>query len=119
MNKIKPTTDKNYQHIAKMLNTARWVALGFIFLELMTLIMAILLRFVIKDDVPYTSFSGEGLEKRAAGLDGLAKDIERASTRGKSMSEKAYDKIRAKMSAKYGNLSNNDVDWKQKTKFSW
>lgn len=35
------------------------------------------------------------------------------------MGEKAYDKVRSKMAAKYGNYAQTDNDWRSKTKVSW
>jgi hypothetical protein len=36
-----------------------------------------------------------------------------------SMGERAYDKVRSKMAAKYGSHTTTDNDWKSKAKISW
>ncbi|EFJ45527.1 hypothetical protein VOLCADRAFT_105984 [Volvox carteri f. nagariensis] len=118
--KIEPRSNKaKYDQVAKQLSTARWVALGFVIVEMFTLTMAVLLRFVIKEEQPYNSFDPESAEQRTNTLTSLARDIEKFASKSKTMGERAYDKVRSKMAAKYGNYSAADSDWKSKAKVSW
>lgn len=107
-----------YNRVAHQLNLSRWVLLGFICVEVFTIVMAVLLRFVIKEEQPYDAFSEQTTEQRNTTLSNLARDIEKFASRSKSMGERAYDKIRNKMSAKYGNYS-HESDWRSKTNLSW
>ncbi|GFR51248.1 hypothetical protein Agub_g13623 [Astrephomene gubernaculifera] len=115
-----PSEDKaKYDKVAHQLSVSRWVALGFLAVELFTLTMALLLRFVIQEEQPYNSFDPESAQQRTNTLSSLAKDIERLASKSKSMGERAYDKVRNKMTAKYGQYSHADSDWRSKTKVSW
>ncbi|GIL84826.1 hypothetical protein Vretimale_14369 [Volvox reticuliferus] len=108
-----------YDKVATQLSVARWVALGFVAVEVFTLTMAALLRFVIKEEQPYNSFDAETAQQRSNTLSSLARDIEKFASKSKTMGERAYDKVRSKMAAKYGNYSSTDADWKSKAKISW
>ncbi len=68
--------------------------------------------------MPYNSFDTESAEQRSNTLSSLARDIERMAGKSKSMGERAYDKVRSKMAAKYGSYAATDSDWKSKTKVS-
>lgn len=107
-----------YAQVSKQLNIARWVFLGFIFVELMTIILAVLLKWVIADeDNTYKGFDDDVNEQRALNMSNLAKDIEKGKKAGK---ESAYEKIRVKMQAKYGQVQAAAGDWRAKApKFSW
>ncbi|KAG2491711.1 hypothetical protein HYH03_009874 [Edaphochlamys debaryana] len=114
-----PATDPNAQRVWKQLSNARWALLAFVLVEIFTLVMAVLLRFVIKEDQPYDAFDERNTEQRSNTLSSLAKDIEKFASKSRSMGEKAYDKVRSKMAAKYGNVNSTDGDWRSKTKISW
>ncbi|KXZ49743.1 hypothetical protein GPECTOR_19g194 [Gonium pectorale] len=117
---VSPEKDKaKYDEVAKELSLARWIAVAFVLVELFTLAMAVLLRFVIKEEQPYDSFDAETAQQRTNTLSSLARDIEKFASKSKSMGERAYDKVRTKMQAKYGQYSHTDSDWRSKTKVSW
>lgn len=84
-----PTTDPaKYDQVASELNVARWALIGFLIVEIFTLVMAILLRFVIPEERPYNSFDAESAEARTSTLSSLQKDVEKFANKSKSMSEK-------------------------------
>ncbi|MEW5307988.1 MAG: hypothetical protein WDW36_010354 [Sanguina aurantia] len=119
-----PASVAQHHQVSKELNIARWVLIGFIFVEVglgvgfikddaydwmeqvLTLVMAILLRYVIKEDVPYDSFDPENAEQRSLAIHKLSADV----GKGRSTSERTYDKVRAKMASKYGQYTHG-VDW--------
>jgi len=110
-----PDQQKKHDDTAKQLNIMRWVSLGFIFVELLTIILAVLLKWVIRgDDEAYRGFDDDVNEARQLNMTNLRSDVEKAS-KGK---ERAYDKIKEKMAAKYGALTQGG-DWRSKTKLSW
>ena len=106
--------------VSKQLNIARWIAVGFIFIEIITLVLACLLKWVVKtEDEGYKGFDEANEEQRAMQLSTLRGDVENGP--GK---ERAYDKIKDKMAAKYGGLTGGNMsagvgDWKSKTGVSW
>lgn len=57
--------------------------------QVLTLVMAILLRYVIKEDVPYDSFDPENAEQRSLAIHQLSADV----GKGRSTSERTYDKV--------------------------
>ncbi|KAG2427731.1 hypothetical protein HXX76_012056 [Chlamydomonas incerta] len=117
---VDPTENpQQYKQVSNQLSIARWVALGFIVLQIFTIALAVALRFVIAEEQPYDAFDATTSEQRGKTLSGLAKDIEKFASKSKSMGEKAYDKVRSKMAAKYGNYAQTDNDWRSKTKVSW
>ncbi len=69
--------------MANQLSIARWVTLGFVAVEVFTLTMAVLLRFVIKEEQPYNSFDAETAEQRSNTLSTLARDIEKFASKSK------------------------------------
>ncbi len=81
----------------------------------MTIFLAILLKWVIKPDSErqYTGFDDDTNEQRQLALTNLGVDIEKGAK-----NERAYDRIRDKMAAKYGALTSGG-DWKSKTKLSF
>ena len=86
---VDPKKDpKKYDKVTKQLNIARWAALGFIAIEIFTLAMAILLRFVIKEEQPYNAFDEETTQQRSTNLSSLTKEMERTMGKAKSVSEK-------------------------------
>lgn len=114
------TAETLHNNVAKQLNIARWIAVGFIFIEIITLVLAVLLKWVVKtDDDGYTGFDQASDEQRTLQLSSLRGDVEAGA--GK---ERAYDKIKDKMAAKYGGLTGGNMsagvgDWKSKTGVSW
>ena len=119
--KTDSTAQSLHESVSKQLNIARWIALGFIFIEIVTLVLAVLLKWVVKtDDNGYHGFDEVNEEQRAMQLSNLKGDVERDGM-GK---ERAYDKIKDKMAAKYGGLTGGNIsagvgDWKSKTGVSW
>jgi hypothetical protein len=108
--------ETSHSNLAKNLNIMRWISLGFIFFEILTCILAILLKWVIKEEEDrYRGFDDDNNEQRQVALSTLRGDIEKNATKN----EKAYDKIRDKMAAKYGALAQAGGDWRAKTKVSW
>lgn len=73
-----------YNRVAHQLNLSRWVLLGFICVEVFTIVMAVLLRFVIKEEQPYDAFSEQTTEQRNTTLSNLARDIEKFASRSKA-----------------------------------
>lgn len=62
----------------------------------MTLVLAVLLKWVVKPhDNRYTGFDDETIEQRQLALAQLGESVAKSSKK-----EKAYDKIRDKMAAK-------------------
>ncbi|KAJ9533207.1 hypothetical protein QJQ45_018315 [Haematococcus lacustris] len=101
--------------IDRNLNIMRWVALGFIFIELLTLVLACLLKWVIKGPGEYQGFTNEAHEERMLAMNTLRSDIESGGSQ-----PKAYDKIREKMALKYGaGAGRASNDWKSKVKLSF
>lgn len=107
--------------VSEHINIARWVLVGFVFIELLSIVLAILLKWVIKDDDDtYRGFDAEDTEQREVALSTLRGDIEKNAKKN----ERAYDKIKDKMAAKYGGLTQGNSsapvgDWKSKTSVSW
>ncbi|GAX75087.1 hypothetical protein CEUSTIGMA_g2531.t1 [Chlamydomonas eustigma] len=110
------TQEISHNNVSRNLNIMRWVSIGFIFFEILTCLLAILLKWVVKeDDDRYTGFDDESNEQRQVALSTLRGDIEKNAVRN----ERAYDKIRDKLAAKYGALAPAGGDWRAKTKVSW
>mmetsp|Transcript_9777 Transcript_9777/g.24362 ORF Transcript_9777/g.24362 Transcript_9777/m.24362 type:complete len:222 (-) Transcript_9777:3-668(-) len=108
--------DVQEARLGKQLNWMRWVLVAFLFVELLTLVLAILLKWVIKDDDnTYRGFDDEANEQRMLAMGTLRSDIERGGER----SERPYDKIRQKMSLKYGAVAGAAASWKSKMALSW
>lgn len=118
--KTDSTIQAKHDSVSKQLNIARWIALGFIFIEIITLVLAILLKWVVKsDDDTYQGFDEVNEEQRQTQLANLRGDIEHGSAK-----ERAYDKIKDQMAAKYGGLTGGNMsagvgDWRTKTNVSW
>ncbi|GLC37699.1 hypothetical protein PLESTM_000637700 [Pleodorina starrii] len=83
MDKIEKPTAPNYDKVAKTLSISRWVLLGFVVVEIFTITMAVLLRFVIKEEQPYNSFDAETAQQRTSTLSNLARDIEKFASKSK------------------------------------
>jgi len=110
-----PTGNK-YTQLGKQLNIMRWVMVGFIFVELLTLVLAVLLKWVIKVDRTYHGFDEENNQARMLAMGNLRSDID---ARGPEKQSK-YDKIRENMAAKYGSAVGGSAGgWKQKAQVSW
>lgn len=102
-------------NLVKQLNAMRWVALAFIFIELLTLILACILKWVIKEDNAYHGFDDDQQEQRALAMGNLRSDLEANANKN----VKSYDRIKEKMAIKYGSLGQATGDWKQKVKISF
>lgn len=110
-----PNIQARHDKVAKNLNIARWLMIGFIFFELLTLVLAVLLKWVIKPaDTTYRGFDDDANEQRQLALANLGESVAKNKTK-----ERAYDKIRDKMAAKYGALAQTGQDWRAKTKMSF
>ena len=121
---LDPHTEGKYsrENVAKVLESAKWAMLVFLLLEMVTLVLAVLLKYFIPADPlgDYDNFDEAVASERMISMQALRSDIEgraRPSSPGSGVS-KTYDKLRGKMSSKYGQFSHG-VEWKKKSWFSF
>lgn len=113
--------DSGKPNLDKQLNIMRWVLIGFIFVELLTLTLACILKWVVKGADEYHGFDDDANEARQLNMGNLRSDLE--ANQNKNLT--AYDKIKEKMSLKYGKVSGggprgqDPPSWKKKVELSF
>lgn len=121
LNDLDTHTDGKYarENVSVVLEQAKWAFLVFLLIEIVTIILAVLLKWYIPDDPlgDYDNFDEAVASERMISMQSLRSDIENRGGSSPGSTSKTYDKLRGKMAGKYGQFSHG-VEWKKKSWFS-
>lgn len=98
--------------VLQVLTAAKWLLLVFLLCEIVSLALALVLRFVLgpqSEAQAYDNFDDANLQERNASMAHLRSDMESARV---STTSGAYESVTAKMAKKYGAFSNG-IKWKR------